>query len=283
MIIHSQQGWIIKTGEMIILAISASLLSLFTLLWLLRDGDHRNLTDKTGLAQEFCEKMTEDYDESHNYEHHLRVLRNLQNIIESAENSGSRTESSTESGGESNTGWRIDDEEEVMLEVAALIHDTVDHKYSNDISEVRNFLLSIYDEDQTERILTWIQNMSWSKEKAKGFLDVPEEELIYTRLLADADRLDAIAITDNDIDWYGDFNPRGPDLTDEPIAVSRCRNYIKHKDPALSEEEVTERLIQHGRDKLFDLYEDIHTPWAKSLAEECCFYLKLYMVGYYSD
>ena len=177
-----------------------------------------------------CAKLTEDYDESHNIEHHVNVYKNAIIIYKGI----------------------YDCTKEILplIIYASLLHDTVDSKYpdglKNKIEKLDNFLKEKLSDKWTN--VKWIiDNISYSKEAKFGYpLHTDPIVQLARDIVSDADKLEAIG----------------------EIGLLRCKQYSIAKNPTASKEEITKIVVQHCYDKLLkikDLY--IRTSTGKNLAE----------------
>ncbi len=102
-----------------------------------------NAINKTEL---FTKEIMDNYDESHNFSHALRV-KNLATKIAVSEN--------------------LNDNEIFEVMLAALVHDICDHKYNNgecQEDKLRNFFENIVDTNTTNKVVYLACNISLSKE-----------------------------------------------------------------------------------------------------------------------
>ena len=200
----------------------------------------------------YCKWATWNYDESHGLMHHIAVANNAICIARSE---------------------RVDLHNTVLLTIAALIHDSVDHKYggSDYEKEAANaqlvaFLVEIVGTWDAGRIYIWITHSSYSKEKvlaenglpSKRTLGVPSSERSYTRILADADRIEAIS---------GDFSDGNAYINRLPMGIERCYQYTKNAYPQATEYIIWKKVCQHCEDKLCTLDNWILTTKGKELAQ----------------
>lgn len=191
-------------------------------------------------ATAYCILKTAKYDESHDWKHHQRVVA-LVKTIANNEN--------------------VTDEETKLLIIAAWLHDIVDHKYVKDLEEATQDMIEhlqswgISTKD-IDRIMSWIMNSSWSKEK-KGdpaVLNVLKSDYC-ARILADADRLDSIS-------WEKSPNPS------MSMGIYRCYKFSQMRNPAAPESQLIAMVKQHCDEKLLILHEWIFTKTGKALAHE---------------
>jgi len=182
-------------------------------------------------VEKFCHNETKDYpDESHNVDHHRAVDWNTRIIARSV--------------GITSTIVII------VLRIAALVHDIVDHKYCSPklagqptLKEKQrrldDFLKSIPEiKEWVPRIQLWISNMSFSKEKNHGIIEMSEEDMFYRNILSDADKWEALG----------------------PIGLQRCKEYHRMLNPNITEETLNEEVIEHIEEKILILHKYCRTP-----------------------
>jgi len=132
--------------------------------------------------ENFVKADLANVDPSHDWLHILRVRVNAMKILKAEQEAGRLLEACP-----------------FIVELAALLHDVGDCKYSGSYEagpiKIRQFL-NLYVEkgeitsEQVEKIVFIVENVSYSKEAAKGF---PAEEIpAELCIVQDADRLDAI-------------------------------------------------------------------------------------------
>lgn len=184
----------------------------------------------------FVKTHTVDRDETHGYEH-MRTVANNALLI-----------------------WNSMSSEKVPIDLINVcwLHDVADHKYDVDGS-IRTAMVDFLkgsNENTWELMLKVIKNASYSSEKKikeelnVDFVDyipiVGEYGALLRDILSDADKLEAIG-------------KQGYD---------RCYEFVKHKNPTLSENEIIKRVIEHANEKLIWLLSQyIRTPKGKELAE----------------
>jgi hypothetical protein len=186
-----------------------------------------------------CQSLTEDYDESHGLNHHIRVFCNaIQIFCPVAVATGI-----------------IKNREKLTRYVkyityVTLLHDVIDHKYPNNMEEkkqrLRQFLIDELKEEH-EYIYWIIDNMSYSKEVKHGYPLHHDSEIQEIRdICSDADKIDAL----------------GKD------GLARCiLTTIHMKGDKISDEDIVSNVIQHSHDKLLRL-KDSYIKIGKELAEK---------------
>jgi uncharacterized protein len=116
-------------------------------------------------TEKFVKESVSDYDESHDFSHAQRVVRNAFEIAEEEDLNSSSLE---------------------IIHLSSLLHDVDDHKYGNE-GAVKKFLEK-EKYDHTEAVLDIISKVSYSKE-----IKNPKRKMsIEAKIVQDADRLDAI-------------------------------------------------------------------------------------------
>lgn len=199
----------------------------------------------------YCKIATWYYDESHGLMHHITVAYNTFHIA-----------------------WdeKIDLHHTVLLIIAALVHDSVDYKYCKTDQEKENankklmwFLAWIVGSFDAGRIYIWITHSSYSKEKILAYKinnGIPNKKTLgvigpdkkYTRILADADRIDSIS-------------PDKSETLGRPMGIERCYQYTKNANPNYSPSVHWKLVVKHCEDKLNDLDYWILTKKGKELAK----------------
>lgn len=187
----------------------------------------------------FCYDETKDYpDESHNLDHHRAVDWNTRIIAGS--------EGITEP-------MQI-----VALRVAALVHDIVDYKYcaphlqgmptiEEKRARLEQFLNSITELcGWVPRILLWIDNMSFSKEKKHGLPKLSSDDMKYRNILSDADKWEALG----------------------PIGIQRCKEYHMMLTPGIDEANLNREIMTHMEEKIMILHQYCRTELGKQHAIE---------------
>jgi uncharacterized protein len=199
-------------------------------------------------TEKFIRKCISDYDSGHDWWHIERVRR---------------------------LSLFINDQEDIAdpftLEIAALLHDSVDSKFTgNYIEPVERFLDSNGLSQIKDKVITVIQNVSFSNKIQSGILSLPELLIIQ-----DADRLDAMgAIGIARAFNYGGFinnDIYNPDIETSPnIAGDK---HIKGKSST----------IGHFYDKLLVLKYRMNTLTAKRLAAEKHDFMESFLKQFYKE
>lgn len=184
---------------------------------------------------ELCSELTNGYDESHDVYHHVNVFRTAIKIAV-------------------HFCW-VDARDPLLRWVfyATLLHDTIDHKYPNDIDvkrkKLEDFVLNISPVQSDYLPVLWIiDNISYSKEVKNGYPIHTNFEIQLARnIVSDADKIDALG----------------------HVGIQRCKQFAKEKNPGLSEEEITKLVVEHCHEKLLKLKDNyIRTFVGKELAKE---------------
>lgn len=184
------------------------------------------------IIKNFCYIKTFNYDESHDYNHHIAVKNNVKTIIEHM--------------------TLTEDEKNICL-VSAMVHDIIDSKYISDeilLKQLEDEIFQIvkkeYGENIAQNVLIIINNISYSKEYKNGYPILNNERLQLMRnIVSDADKIESL----------GNFG------------IERCKIFVKNKNPNFSEEEIKNAVVQHCFDKLNNLINYIHTPIGIEIAQ----------------
>eukprot|EP00172_Hildenbrandia_rubra_P001021 Plantae.Rhodophyta-Hildenbrandia_rubra.ctg16109.p2 GENE.Plantae.Rhodophyta-Hildenbrandia_rubra.ctg16109~~Plantae.Rhodophyta-Hildenbrandia_rubra.ctg16109.p2 ORF type:complete len:186 (+),score=31.45 Plantae.Rhodophyta-Hildenbrandia_rubra.ctg16109:55-558(+) len=131
----------------------------------------------------------------------------------------------------------------LVVQLGSILHDSADHKYTKDPvateQKIRSFLTTQkVVPGKTEKVCKIIDGISFSKQKAKGFLE--GAGFIEFDIVQDADRLDAIGA----------------------VGVARCFMFGGARGHSL------ESGVQHFEEKLFLLKDLMKTKVGKTLAVE---------------
>ncbi len=161
-----------------------------------------------------------------------------------------------------NNALKIADNKKVnqeIIKVAALTHDLIDKKVSNDIEQSLTALKAKLKEasylEELDEIINIIQTISYSKGK------VPET--LEGKIVQDADRLDALgAIGIARTFAYGGKNKR---MIYDPLNNDRLDS------------------ISHFYDKLLKLKDLMNTPKGKAMAEEKTLYMEAFLKKFYEE
>lgn len=184
-------------------------------------------------VQEFLEKETKEYDESHNADHARAVLQNALIIYKTIDLSDLE---------ESDFSTRH------IVAVSALLHDVCDHKYEYAAEKYKrmiNFIGEMASEKEKEVIIDIIENISFSTE-ANGKMKNMGKYQILRDIVSDADKLEAIG----------------------KIGIRRSRVYAENKWKDLNGEEIEKLVRQHCFDKLLLLKDSyIRTKKGKEMAQ----------------
>ncbi len=187
---------------------------------------------KSKLIEQVCCFMrfySGSWDDTHNYIHIDRVVANLCQILSPT--------------------LEVFDYELILI--VTVLHEMFDSKYheKDDACEHLTLLLDgiINDSEKTKRIISIVENVSYSKEvkglrKELGFLD-----MCYLNYVSDADRLDAIGKN----------------------GLERCLAYTRSKNPDLEEWEIKKKARDHFDEKLNRLVSDgrFHTERGTEIAQ----------------
>ena len=192
-------------------------------------------TEDINNAIELCNKLTKNYDNSHDVTHHVRVFNHAckiaeDELIDMNQNDINRCVK--------------------LITFSALLHDVIDHKYCNEqqknnkLQELEIFLKT-YANDDSENILWIIDNISFSKEKKRGYLTVHDCKLVtkVLRIVSDSDKLEALGVD----------------------GIQRMLDYMGK---SVGIDEAMVRIKLHTHEKLVLLKDNyIHTKLGRKLAE----------------
>lgn len=182
------------------------------------------------IAEQFMVDHMANYDPSHDSLHIFRVRKMALKLCE-------------------NVGGDL-----LIVELAALFHDLIDHKYANDVKQVESSLISLMREnglaeDQIGLVLKIVKNVGFSVEnrlKKSGEWTEWHENCVELHCVNDADRLDAIGA----------------------IGVYRAAAYSSAKNNPLFEKGNDRTAHQHFHDKLLILKNTMKTELGKKVAEK---------------
>lgn len=183
-----------------------------------------------------CSGLTSDYDESHDVKHHVDVYKNAITIFFLSDVLDTQ---------ESDRIYLFK-----LITLSSLLHDTIDHKYKNNldakINKLNLFLIDNYGCEWPD--VKWIiNNISYSKEVKIGY---PLHENRWIRLardvVSDADKIEALG-------------ERG---------ILRCKQFSMATNPTATDSEIIKLVIEHCHEKLLRLKDHfIRTVIGKQMAE----------------
>lgn len=204
-------------------------------------GENEICIDNSEILDEvknYSMSITNNYpDTSHNFSHHCSVMENVVKIGEA---------------------MRMFNSELFFLEIAALLHDIVDHKYcypelileksyGEKRKDLEDFLESInIPEYWIKRIIIWISNISYSYESKYGYPQIPKEDIKFRNILSDADKLDSLGSN----------------------GIIRCVEYYKFKNPTSTEIQLKTHVKEFIETRLLTLSKYFRTPLGKSLCSK---------------
>ena len=201
------------------------------------------MNQKISTTEEFVKKRIQGYDSGHDWWHIVRV-KNLAFYINEHEKTA----------------------DPFTLEVAALLHDSVDSKFLKEDFELEykiigNFMDSTGLEDIKNQVIEVIRNVSFSNKNPSGNLSDPVLQIIQ-----DADKLDAMGA----------------------IGIARAFNYGGFRNnpiylPSGQPENSNKTTIGHFYDKLLRLKDMISTPTGRRLAEEKHQFLVSFLESFYNE
>jgi uncharacterized protein len=160
-----------------------------------------------------------------------------------------------------------------VIELAALMHDVHDYKYSGSETAceeaVDKFLTERnYPQDKKTRVIYIINNISYSKEIEKG--SKTEEEDHDLRIAQDADRLDAIGAIGiaRTMVYSGSKGRPIHDPEMKPRTYLTKQEYVNKKD---------DTAINHFYEKMFKLKDIMKTKSGKEIAQKRHEFMELYL------
>lgn len=195
------------------------------------------------LTEQFVRDKVAGFDSGHDWWHVARV-RNLALYINEREASA----------------------DPFILEIAALLHDIADSKFSGEDSErpfsdIRHFLSGSGMEGLIDQVIEVIANVSFSNKKPSG--NVKDPVLL---IIQDADRLDAIgAIGIARAFNYGGFRNR-------PLYIPDSDNSV-----------INPSTISHFYDKLLKLRDMMNTPTGRTIAQERHDFLEKFLRQFFKE
>ena len=179
-----------------------------------------------------CSECTKNYDNSHGYDHHIKVFQNCIEILEDIIHTIPS---------QNNKDFLLK-----LITFSSLLHDTIDHKYQNNNREIlEKFLSEKLNSEEFNYVFWIIDNISYSKEVKNGYpVHINELVQLARNIVSDADKLEAIGI----------------------IGIERCKEYTESKNPTADKDTITNLVIQHYHEKLKTLDNYIHTDKGRNLA-----------------
>lgn len=184
--------------------------------------------------RELVDAYSRDNDRTHRLPHAIDVAENSAEIYKLLYKYNRKTLKEC--------SWFSDDSfnHELVIEIIAMIHDTIDHKFKTKeqvdqtIEEYRTFFES-YSLTETEInvILDTIQNMSYSQEKREGYPHFLDQYSLIRDIVCDADRIEALG----------------------KMGIIRCYEYRMWKFPNMCFAESTKKIVEHCHEKLTTLRE----------------------------
>lgn len=186
-----------------------------------------------------CSDLTLDYDESHNVQHHVDVLQNAVIIFAKLDSQKKNL-------------IPVEEKSNLlqMIIYASLLHDTIDHKYQNNLENKKIKLNSFL---MRKLLAKWINvkwiidNISYSKE-VKGGYPIHENQWVSLArdIVSDADKLEAIGTK----------------------GIDRCKQFSIASNPGRNNNEILKLVVDHCYDKLLKLKDNyIVTIPGKQMAE----------------
>lgn len=192
----------------------------------IRDEDKELFIRINAYVREYMSK----YDNSHDYNHILRVVSNANRILQAE----IKIEPSTQY-------------DSTTLFLAALLHDVGDHKYTKPGDGIENEVSNALrhygaEESLALKVQIIVKNVSYSNE-VRNPTSVQEVLQKYPELaiVQDADRLDAIGA----------------------VGIGRCFSFGAAKMP----EKSMDRAVEHFEEKLYKLASMMKTPTGKEMAQ----------------
>jgi uncharacterized protein len=153
-----------------------------------------------------------------------------------------------------------------ILDISALLHDTVDSKFRKDDSDklfriIEEFLDNAGMDNIKNNVIEVIRNVSFSNKNPTGNLKDP-----VLLVLQDADRLDAIGA----------------------IGIARAFNYGGYRNspifiPKEQSEGNTKTTIDHFYEKLLKLKDLMNSTTGRAMAEERHLYIENYLKQFYKE
>lgn len=173
--------------------------------------ESRLSTSQKDLIYNFIVKSTECFDDSHNHIHAQNVFRNTMTIINKLD---------------------IEYEEDVLF-LASHLHDVCDHKYIGrggiTREELESFISAIIGDDKKTRIMSIIDNVSFSREVSGKREVLNFCDNLYLDIISDADRIEALG----------------------EVGLQRCISFVKERGG-----NVPLDVLRHCKDKLLRLTDE---------------------------
>lgn len=163
----------------------------------------------------------------------------------------------------------------LICQLAALVHDIGDHKFTDDTDKGRRMVEEFFNEkslekDKIKAIIDIMDQISFSKSHKTEYVKSPELLVVQ-----DADRLDAIgAIGIARAFNYGGFkNRKIYDPTIKPVRYNSALEYIKSDAPT----------INHFYEKLLLLKDMMNTDTGKRIAKDRHEFMLKYLERFFSE
>ena len=193
----------------------------------IKDEDKKLFASINSFVHEYMSK----YDNSHDYQHILRVLSNTNRILQAELKSNPSVVYDT-----------------TALFLAALLHDVGDHKYAKPGEDIENqiadtLLLHNASSELAKKVQIIAKNVSYSNE-VRNPVRVASVAKQHPELavVQDADRLDAIGV----------------------VGIARCFSFGAAKMP----EKPMDRAIEHFGEKLYNVAVMMKTTTGKEMAQK---------------
>ncbi len=177
----------------------------------------------------FARKALKEFDESHDYDHGVRVWENAQKILRAL------------------NGQHFDWPDIDIIMCACVLHDTLDHKYKEQQTvtrdDVRQLVIGVFGSpDAADTVVDIIDNISWSAERAGRNRPLPHRDVLR-QIVQCADWMDALGM----------------------VGIKRCRDYsLAH---GSTPETVEADIVKHIEDKLSLIRDHLALVEARDLAE----------------
>lgn len=191
----------------------------------IRDEDRMLFASINSFVHDYMSK----YDNSHDYQHILRVLSNTNRILQ------------TELQSNPSVGY-----DTTALFLAALLHDVGDHKYAKPGEDIENQIANTLlrhnaSSELAKKVQIIAKNVSYSNEvRDPARVATVVEQHPELAIVQDADRLDAIGV----------------------VGIARCFSFGAAKMP----EKPMDRAIEHFGEKLYNVAGMMKTATGKEMA-----------------